>query len=165
MDALVERHAARIYAFVQRFLGSRANAEDLTQEVWLRVLRSARDFEGRARFSTWLYRIVANTSSTHLTKRSRHRHDELVDDTQIVDQRPDIDPVVAAETGELRDELDTAIRELPPRLIAVRGFLHLLLVERSRQSRASLAQLESDQRRLLELVDFLGAIPPSRLLH
>ncbi|MAJ89043.1 MAG: hypothetical protein CL416_05540 [Acidimicrobiaceae bacterium] len=43
----------------------------------------------------------------------------MVDDTQIVDQRPEIDPVVAAETGELRDELDTAIRDLPPRLRAV----------------------------------------------
>ena len=91
----------------------------MVQDAYLRAYRSIGRFRGDARFSTWLYRIVANTSSTHLTKRSRHRHDELVDDTQIVDQRPDIDPVVAAETGELRNELDTAIRDLPPRLRAV----------------------------------------------
>ena len=89
------------------------------QDAYLRAYRSIGRFRGD--FSTWLYRIVANTSSTHLTKRSRHRHDELVDDTQIVDQRPDIDPVVAAETGELRDELDTAIRVAPAPPAGCRG--------------------------------------------
>lgn len=50
--------------------------------------------------------------------------------------------------------------------LAARTFdRHLRLVESTRQSRASLTQLEADQRRLRELVDFLGAEPPSRRLH
>lgn len=118
-DELVRLTHCDAFGLALRLTGNEEDARDVVQDAYLRAYRSIGRFRGDARFSTWLYRIVANTSSTHLTKRSRHRHDELVDDTQIVDQRPDIDPVVAAETGELRDELDTAIRDLPPRLRAV----------------------------------------------
>ena len=118
-DELVRLTHRDAFGLALRLTGNEEDARDVVQDAYLRAYRSIGRFRGDARFSTWLYRIVANTSSTHLTKRSRHRHDELVDDTQIVDQRPDIDPVVAAETGELRDELDTAIRDLPPRLRAV----------------------------------------------
>jgi len=118
-DELVRLTHRDAFGLALRLTGNEEDARDVVQDAYLRAYRSIGRFRGDARFSTWLYRIVANTSSTHLTKRSRHRHDELVDDTQIVDQRPDVDPVVAAETGELRDELDTAIRDLPPRLRAV----------------------------------------------
>ncbi|MBI00443.1 MAG: RNA polymerase subunit sigma-24 [Acidimicrobiaceae bacterium] len=118
-DELVRLTHRDAFGLALRLAGNEEDARDVVQDAYLRAYRSIGRFRGDARFSTWLYRIVANTSSTHLTKRSRHRHDELVDDTQIVDQRPDIDPVVAAESGELRDELDTAIRDLPPRLRAV----------------------------------------------
>lgn len=118
-DELVRLTHRDAFGLALRLTGNEEDARDVVQDAYLRAYRSIGRFRGDARFSTWLYRIVANTSSTHLSKRNRHRHEELLDDAQVIDQRPEIDPVISAETGELRDELDAAIRELPPRLRAV----------------------------------------------
>jgi RNA polymerase sigma-70 factor (ECF subfamily) len=48
-----------------------ADADDLTQEVFLRVVRGLGQFDGRARFPTWLYRIVMNTARTFLGKKGK----------------------------------------------------------------------------------------------
>ncbi|MGE0710710.1 MAG: sigma-70 family RNA polymerase sigma factor [Planctomycetota bacterium] len=72
MDVLVDRHAATVYAFVFRFHGDPTLAEDLTQEVWLKVIRHAGSFEGRSRFTTWVYRIARNVCLDHLRHRQRH---------------------------------------------------------------------------------------------
>ncbi|NTU70795.1 MAG: sigma-70 family RNA polymerase sigma factor [Coriobacteriia bacterium] len=60
-EALVREHTATVYAHALRFFGDRTVAEDVTQEVWIKVYRSLATFDGRARFSTWLYRITRNT--------------------------------------------------------------------------------------------------------
>jgi RNA polymerase sigma-70 factor (ECF subfamily) len=61
-EQLVERNTARIHALVFRFLGDATLAEDLTQEAFLRIFKTARNYQPTAKFSTWLYRIVANLS-------------------------------------------------------------------------------------------------------
>lgn len=71
MDALVDHYAGTIYAFVYRFLPDPAVAEDLTQEVWLKVMRSAGSFEGRSRFSTWVFRVARNVCLDHLRRQKR----------------------------------------------------------------------------------------------
>jgi RNA polymerase sigma-70 factor, ECF subfamily len=91
----------------------------VVQETYLRAFRGLKQFRGDAQFSTWLYRITANCASTHLGRRARHRHDELVDDAPLADERPEIDPQHRAENAALRDRLRGAIDRLPPRLRAV----------------------------------------------
>jgi RNA polymerase sigma-70 factor (ECF subfamily) len=59
-EALVHRHQRPILNFIFRFLGDRAEAEELTQEVFLRVWKSARTYQPDAKFTTWLYRIATN---------------------------------------------------------------------------------------------------------
>ena len=71
IDALVDRHASAVYAFVRRFLGPQAPAEDLTQEVWLKVLRRPESFGGRARFTTWLFTVTRNVCLDHLRRKTR----------------------------------------------------------------------------------------------
>lgn len=61
-DRLVEAYSPQVYALLTRFLGQRANREDLVQEVFLRVIRSRERYEPTARFSTWLFRVVYNLS-------------------------------------------------------------------------------------------------------
>ncbi|MEL6678254.1 MAG: RNA polymerase sigma factor [Pseudomonadota bacterium] len=59
--ALTERHAARVLSVAQRMLGDRAEAEDITQEAMLRLWKIAPSWEtGRAKVSTWLYRVASN---------------------------------------------------------------------------------------------------------
>lgn len=72
-DALVRRHQARTYNFVRTMVRDEAEAEDLTQDVFVRVWRSIGRFRGDSAFSTWLFRIAVNVARTHLSRRSRWR--------------------------------------------------------------------------------------------
>lgn len=69
---LVERYNARIFGFFRRRLGDRQEAEDLTQEVLLRLFRSRRTYQPRARFSTWVFHITQNVARNALRFRQRH---------------------------------------------------------------------------------------------
>jgi len=89
------------------------------QESYLRAYKVLKRFRGDAQFTTWLYRITANCASTHLGRRARHRHDELVDDAPLTDLDPSHDPQAQSEGNATRDRLTVALRELPPRLRAV----------------------------------------------
>ena len=60
---LVERHHRPVFGLILRTLGNRARAEELTQEVFLRVYRGLRYFRGQAKLSTWIYRIAVNLCS------------------------------------------------------------------------------------------------------
>lgn len=67
---LVDRHINRIVGVAERLLGSRADAEDVAQEVFLRVWRHAAAWRpGEARFSTWLYRVATNLCTDRLRRR------------------------------------------------------------------------------------------------
>ena len=118
-DQLVRITHGDAYALALRLMGNEEDARDVVQDAYLRAYRGLKRFRGDARFSTWLYRIVANTASTNIGKRTRHRHDELPADDDVIDRRADLDPALQADIADLRDELDLAIRELPPRLRAV----------------------------------------------
>ncbi len=58
---LLEIHYADIFAYLRRLCGSQTDAEDLTQQTFLKVWRSLGSFQNRSKFSTWLYRIAHNT--------------------------------------------------------------------------------------------------------
>ena len=60
-ETLVRAHTPAVYAHALRFFGDSSAAEDVVQEVWIKVYRALPTFDGRARFSTWLYRVTRNT--------------------------------------------------------------------------------------------------------
>ncbi|MGH9245920.1 MAG: RNA polymerase sigma factor [Acidimicrobiales bacterium] len=118
-DELVRATYAEAYTLAFRLVGNEEDARDVVQESYLRAYRGLRRFRGDAQFTTWLYRITANCASTHLSRRFRHRHDELHEDGPYPDVSPDVDPAARADASLLRDRLDDALRRLPPRLRAV----------------------------------------------
>ena len=59
-DKLVERNLSNVCGLVYRFLGNQSQVDDIAQEAFLRVLKNAHRYKPQAKFSTWLYRIVAN---------------------------------------------------------------------------------------------------------
>lgn len=118
-EELVRRTHADTFTLARRLVSDEEDARDVVQEAYLRAFRSIRRFRGDAQFSTWLYRITANCASTQLGKRRRHRHAELDEDAAVPDLHPDHDPVAVADAAALRDRLEVAIAELPPRLRAV----------------------------------------------
>jgi RNA polymerase sigma factor (sigma-70 family) len=65
---IFERYSRRIYNFAYRFLRNPEAAEDATQEVFVKMIRNARQFQGDAKLSTWLFSITANLCRDHLRK-------------------------------------------------------------------------------------------------
>jgi RNA polymerase sigma-70 factor (ECF subfamily) len=118
-ERLVKATYADTYTLAYRLTGDEEDARDVVQEAYLRAFRGLRRFRGDAQFSTWMYRITANCASTQLGKRRRHRHEELVDDDPVPDQQPLNDPQQRADAAALRDRLNVALADLPPKLRAV----------------------------------------------
>jgi RNA polymerase sigma-70 factor, ECF subfamily len=123
---LFARHREELVAYTYRLLGSREDAEDVTQETFLRSWDKRGSFRGRATFRAWLYRIATNACLTALARQHRRqqhspqstavRDDHLLETIATRDALPD-DAVVSNETVELA--LRVAIEHMPPRQRAV----------------------------------------------
>jgi RNA polymerase sigma factor (sigma-70 family) len=103
LDLLFRRHHERVHALCARLTSDAAAADDLVQETFLRVLRFARSFEQRARFTTWLYRIARNVCLDHIAQERRRTALGLVEPA----------PVMLNSDPRL-DVLERALRCLPP---------------------------------------------------
>ena len=115
---LLERHRVPVYHFLYRMVQNQSVAEELAQEVFLRVYRSRAKYEPSAKFTTWLFRIAMNLA-LNWVRDNRHEmgqgslDEEQADGKvrQISDRRPDIEQqlVHQVKLGEVRD----AISRLP----------------------------------------------------
>ena len=78
-DELFQNHAPRIYHLARRMLGNDADAEDVTQDVLLQVLRKMHTFRGDSAFPTWLHRITVNAALAQRRKQARRDEHHLPD--------------------------------------------------------------------------------------
>ena len=114
MDAfrlLVETHQARVIGTISKMLGSDAESEDLAQQVFIRIWKSAPRYKPTAKFTTWLFRITRNLVFNEL-RRKRHFADqaeEIPEPTERADKEPD--RVLMGE--ELQLAIQDAINRLP----------------------------------------------------
>jgi RNA polymerase sigma-70 factor, ECF subfamily len=113
-EELVRRHADRLYAVVLRFVVDANEADEVTQEAFLRAWRSIGRFEFRSRFFTWLYRIAINEARRRAERRPPAGTVGSIEDSPIEDA-PDWSeaPEFRAEQGQLRGVLEDAVRALP----------------------------------------------------
>jgi RNA polymerase sigma-70 factor, ECF subfamily len=72
LDDLMERHATPVFHFLCRMVGNEDDANDLAQETFVRVFKSAKSFRASEKFSIWLFTIAANLARNHFRWRSRH---------------------------------------------------------------------------------------------
>jgi RNA polymerase sigma-70 factor, ECF subfamily len=79
LDALIEQYQHRLLRYLLHLTGNRAVAEDLFQEVWVRVLEKGHLYDGRNRFVTWLMSIAHNVAIDHLRRRNPASLDEMQD--------------------------------------------------------------------------------------
>ena len=114
-DSLVQKYRRPIINFMYRMARSQAAAEDLAQEVFLRVYRSRSSYEASAKFTTWLYRIATNLGMNYIrdTRHERPENTMLLDETdEETGQAPDLaDKKPNVEEEILRRERLKAIRE------------------------------------------------------
>lgn len=76
-ERIFTEHAPRIYRLVRLLLGNEADAEDVTQQVFLQVLRKLPSFRGESAFSTWLNRVAVNEALIFRRRRGARRHHEV----------------------------------------------------------------------------------------
>lgn len=106
---LVERHIDRAYAIALRVVGNAADAEDVVQDTMLKIWsHRGRWQHGRAKFSTWLYRVVSNRC-IDLRRKPRTENVDAV--PEVADGQPDATSVI--ERNELNGMLELAMQRLP----------------------------------------------------
>ena len=117
---LVQKYQKRVYALTVRMCPTPELAEEAAQEAFLSAWQGLPFFRGDAAFSTWLYRLASNACVDLLRKERRHQGTSLDDDTvgaEIPDTKPT--PEEAAETKELRAQIEAGLRQLSPEHRAV----------------------------------------------
>src|SRR5690349_9758427 len=110
-EQLVIAYQHRVFGVALRMLGSRAEAEEIAQEVFLRAHRAIGEFRGDARLGTWLYAIASRLCLNRLAAPDRRvtRGDDALADVPAAGP----DAAAAAERAELNAALRAAIAELP----------------------------------------------------
>lgn len=110
-DELVLKHQKTVLNIAWRYVGDRALAEDLAQEIFIKVHRARRSYKPAARFSTWLYRIAVNRCLNELRSRPKTAPMPIGDG---VEERTAVRPDDDLRRAEVRDAVRRAVDALPP---------------------------------------------------
>jgi RNA polymerase sigma-70 factor, ECF subfamily len=115
--ALVERHRAMVYRVAWQFAGNHHDAEDIAQDVFIKVFRSLDRFRYDAQLTSWLYRIVMNACIDHKRRQSPAGWAPFTEEAEVQmvntpSERPG--PEDEAYGGQLGEVLEAEIARLPP---------------------------------------------------
>jgi RNA polymerase sigma-70 factor (ECF subfamily) len=111
-DEIVRQHADRVYRLAYRLSGNRSDAEDLTQETFVRVFRSLADYTPGT-FEGWLHRITTNLFLDLVRRRQKIRFDALAEDASERLATDEPGPERAYEQNNLDPEIQRALDALP----------------------------------------------------
>ncbi|MGB6192244.1 MAG: sigma-70 family RNA polymerase sigma factor [Terracidiphilus sp.] len=153
LDELIVRYQHRLLRYLLFLTGNREMAEDLFQEVWMRVLTRGGQFNGKARFETWLFTIARNLVIDHKRKRTMASLDELFDvgnddDRPITFEVADNHPSPLDHFSTIQDraqiaeallQLDTLYREV----LVLRFHEEMTLEEIAKVTEAPLSTVKS----------------------
>jgi RNA polymerase sigma-70 factor (ECF subfamily) len=124
-EKLVEKHQNRLVMLLEHLVADRSQAEDLAQDVFLRVYRARENYTPTAKFTTWLYTITHNVASNALRKSSRRKEVNLVNSPSgsmpvrpldtIAKEKSGLMPARQADRQEMSHVLHEAIQSLAPR--------------------------------------------------
>ena len=153
LDELIVRYQHRLLRYLLFLTGNREMSEDLFQEVWMRVLTRGSQFNGKARFETWLFTIARNLVIDHKRKRTMASLDELFeagneDDRPMTIEVADNDPTPFDRFSSVEDresvaaallQLDTLYREV----LVLRFHEEMTLDEIAKVTQAPLSTVKS----------------------
>lgn len=124
---LIAQYHQPLYSLIARNLNDPADAADITQEVFIKVFRSIRNFHGESSLRTWLYRIALHEASNQRRWWSRHKKQELTIDSPCDHEDDDGKGLTLASTladagdspfdhaaqSQVREQIEAALRQLP----------------------------------------------------
>jgi RNA polymerase sigma-70 factor (ECF subfamily) len=110
---LLKRYSRPVFSLIVKIVGNREDAEELTQDVFLKAYRSLASFQGNSSFSTWLYRIACNTAVSATRKK---KHEWLpVEEAALENVAEDVTETLAqADSEEQLARLEQALEQLLP---------------------------------------------------
>lgn len=112
-DEIVDRHSDRVYRLAYRLTGNRHDAEDLTQEVFVRVFRSLSTYTPGT-FEGWLHRITTNLFLDQARRKQRIRFDAMTEERADRLTSPSPSPDAAYSDLRFDDDVERALQALPP---------------------------------------------------
>ena len=153
LDTLILRYQHRLLRYLLYLTGNREQAEDLFQEVWMRVLVRGGQFNGKARFDTWLFTVARNLVIDLRRKRTMASLDEMFEASGDDDRPSGIEiaadspsPFDQCASGEDRTRLAAALLEMEPlyrEVLVLRFHEDLSLEEIAKVTRAPLSTVKS----------------------
>jgi RNA polymerase sigma-70 factor, ECF subfamily len=117
-EAIVRQHWRKVFNVAYKFVAKHDEAEDLTQEIFLKVFKSLDTFDRRANFQTWLISVSRNLCIDHYrsVRKERETIDRAVDTTDIAPASPEPGPIAALEQRDRVVLLRQALAALPETL-------------------------------------------------
>ncbi len=118
---IVERYKKKIYYLSLDLTGNHHDAEDLSQEVFIKAYRSLKNFRGEAKFNSWLYRIAVNTCISQRRKKSvaaMTLQEDFEDDSSpqyFSESESSHNPERSAEAGLMQQHINNALQRLTPK--------------------------------------------------
>jgi RNA polymerase sigma-70 factor (ECF subfamily) len=116
-EPLFERYRRPVYAFISRMLnGDAMTADDVFQDLWIKVMNKIAAYQDDGRFAAWLFRIARNQVLEHFRReKSRSKIGQVTDDGELPEQISSSNsPVSALAEKELSERLEKLLNELPP---------------------------------------------------
>src|SRR6476660_1833614 len=115
-QAIVERHRSMVYRVAYQFAGNHHDAEDIAQDVFIKVYRSLDRFRRDAQFTSWVYRIVMNACIDHRRRQSPCGAAPFGEEAELkmkntAEEAPD--PEATAYAGEIGGVLEAEVNRLP----------------------------------------------------
>jgi len=122
---LVEQHKRGVYYLAYDLTGNKEDAEDISQEVFVKVFRSLHKFRGDSKFGTWIYRITVNTCYSLKSKKSysemrtKDNIEEIVDQSEYKNVHSFAHPEKMTESGFIQKNINKAMNKLSKKEKAV----------------------------------------------
>lgn len=147
-EQLMCKHQKSVINTIYRFIGNRADAEELAQEVFLKVYNSAQKYKPKAKFSTWLYKITTNLCLNEIRRKRLETVslDDLAEETNDFIDARQIPPDIALERKELAFCVKKAVESLPEKqrmALILREYDDLSYKEIAEVMRCSVASVQS----------------------
>lgn len=111
---LLDRYSRQVFSLIVKVVGNREDAEELAQDVFVKVYRNLSSFKGDSSFSTWIYRIAYNTA---ISETRRKKHEFLAIEESVINNVSEeevADALGRSDNSEQMNRLDAALAQLPP---------------------------------------------------
>jgi len=117
-DVIVKQHWRKVFNLAYKFVGRHDEAEDLTQDIFLKIFRALKTFDRRANFQTWLISISRNLCIDHYrsVRKERETMARDVDASDLAPASKDRSPLGELEQVDLKETIRVALAALPPAL-------------------------------------------------